>query len=186
MSRAELFCVAIVVSVATAGVARGEGPIPAAGFKEIVAQLGEIYRTPDSPGGPAAGEPGMAFEAGDDGTLQIRRLVENDRSEFHFRSVTEEKWRMSPADLDAKGVVVQLDPIGVFVPVKKSVKRIVVERCEEKTRIESPDDPGRQWQEKQRFTTSFVFIPASDPRQADEAAALIKRMIKIAPKTKTN
>ncbi len=158
---------------------------PDAGYKESIEKLKLLF----TPAAPAEGEeasplpPPVAIDSEEDGTLVITQRTEQDRSAYRFKSVAEQTWRVYPGDLDAKRVVVQDDPIGVFVPAKKEVKRVMVERRESKTRIASEGEPGEEWNENRRFVTSYVVIPAATPQQADEAAALIKQIIKAAPKT---
>ncbi len=156
-----------------------------AGFKESLERLKLLYTPAAAPEGHTPVPAAVVIDSTEDGTLIVTRHSELDRSKFRFSSVSEQTWRVHPADLDAKRVAVQTEPMGVFVPVKKNVKRVMVERHEAKTRTDSANEPGEQWQESQKFTTSFVIIPAATPQQADEAAALIKQIIKSAPETKT-
>ncbi len=154
------------------------------GFKESIEQLKLLYTPAAPPEGQAPVPAEVLIDSADDGTLIITRRIVSDRSKFRFTSTTEETWRVHPADLDGKRVAVQTDPMGVFVPAKKDVKLVMVERHETKTRIAGANEPGEQWHDDQKFASSFVVIPAATPQQADEAAALIKRIIKTAPKTK--
>lgn len=160
-----------------------------AGYKESIEKLKLLY-TPAAPAAPAEGEapaeiapPPVSIDSLEDGTLIITQRTAQDRSAYRFKSVTEQTWRVYPGDLDAKKVAVQDEPMGVFVPAKKDVKRVMVERREAKTRIASDSEPAEEWNDDRRFTTSFVVIPAETPQQADEAAELIKQIIKSAPKT---
>lgn len=156
------------------------------GYKESIEKLKLLY-TPAAPAegeeAPAAEPPPVVIESEEDGTLVITQRTEQDRSAYRFKSVAEQTWRVYPGDLDPKRVVVQDEPIGVFVASKKEVKRVMVERRESKTRVASDSEPGEEWSENRRFTTSYVVIPAATPQQADEAADLLKQIIKAAPKT---
>lgn len=182
MIRAAIFVSALVV-FSSAGAFAAD-----AGYKESIEKLKLLY----TPAAPAEGEapaettpPPVTIDSAEDGTLIITQRTQQDRSAYRFKSVTEQTWRVYPGDLDAKRVAVQDEPIGVFVPAKKEVKRVMVERREAKTRIASDSEPGEEWNDNRRFTTSYVVIPAETPQQADEAAALIKQIIKSAPKTST-
>jgi len=182
---------AIVVSTLVA-VSLGSGPSFAAdaGYLESIEKLKLLY-TPAAPAvaegeqAPAPVPAPVSIDSAEDGTLIITQRTEQDRSAYRFKSVTEQTWRVYPGDLDAKRVAVQDEPMGVFVPAKKEVKRVMVERREAKTRIASADEPGEEWNDNRRFVTSYLVIPAATPQQADQAAALIKQIIKSAPKTST-
>lgn len=174
---------AILFSVVSFFVLHSGGAVAAdAGYKESIEKLKLLY-TPAAPAeGEASAPPPVTIDSEEDGTLIITQRTQQDRSAYRFMSVTEQTWRVYPGDLDVKRVAVQDDPIGVFLPTKKEVKRVLVERREAKTRIASEGEPGEQWNDNRKFATSYVVIPAASPKQADEAAELIKQIIKSAPK----
>jgi len=155
-----------------------------AGFKESIEKLKLLFTPAAGPEGQAPTPSVVLIGSEEDGTLIITQHVGHDRAKFHFTSAGEQTWRVHPSDLDAKRVIVQTDPIGVFIAVKKDVKRVMVERHELKTRAASGDKPEEQWSDDQKFASSFVVIPTATPQQADEAAAIIRQIIKTTPKTK--
>jgi len=172
-----------IVALGVVGVLNSSAAVEP-GFKESTERLKLLYTPAAAEEGQTPAPAPVVIDSTEDGTLIVTRRDSVDRSKFGFGSASEQTWRMNPADLDAKRVTTQHEPAGVFVPVKKNEKRISVERRETKARAATPDSPGTQWSQSERFSASFVVIPAADSKQAEDAADLIRRMIKTAPDTR--
>jgi hypothetical protein len=117
------------------------------------------------------------------GAVTITQRADRDRPGWRFKSTTLQTWDLHAGSIDAKRVRPRTEPLSVYVPILKDERRISVIRTESKSRVESGDGPGDDWDESDRFMASFVSIPADTMATAEKAAELIRQISKTSRDT---